>query len=160
VNIGRDTIASFHYTLTDDSGAELESSLDAQPTAYLHGANNIIGGLEAALEGHSAGDSVSVTLEPKDAYGLSSQQRLQKVPVKHLVFNGKLRPGMTVHLNTSDGKRPVTVTKVGRHSAEIDTNHPLAGKTLHFAIDILDVRQATADEISHGHAHGPGGHEH
>jgi FKBP-type peptidyl-prolyl cis-trans isomerase SlyD len=101
-----------------------------------------------------------VTLEPEDAYGLRSPERLQKVPVKHLVFKGKLRPGMTVQLNTSEGRRPVTVTKVGRHSAEIDTNHPLAGKTLHFAIDILDVRQATADEISHGHAHGPGGHQH
>lgn len=158
--IGRDTIATFHYTLTDDAGAELESSHDAQPTAYLHGANNIIRGLEMALEGHSAEDSVSVTLEPEDGYGLRSPERLQKVPVKHLAFKGKLRPGMTVQLNTSDGRRPVTVTKVGRHSAEIDTNHPLAGKTLHFVIDILDVRQATADEISHGHAHGPGGHQH
>lgn len=160
MNIGRDTIATFHYTLTDDSGAELESSHGEQPTAYLHGANNIIKGLEAALENHSAGDSVSVTLEPEDAYGLRSPERLQKVPVKHLVFKGKLRPGMTVQLNTSEGRRPVTVTKVGRHSAEIDTNHPLAGKTLHFAIDILEVRQATADEVSHGHAHGPGGHQH
>jgi FKBP-type peptidyl-prolyl cis-trans isomerase SlyD len=160
VNIGRDTIATFHYTLTDDSGAELENSHDAQPTAYLHGANNIIPSLEAALEGHSPGDAVSVTLEPDQAYGLRSPEQLQKVPVKHLVFKGKLRPGMTVQLNTSDGRRPVTVTKVGRHSAEIDTNHPLAGKTLNFAIDILDVRQATTDEISHGHAHGPGGHEH
>ncbi|MEP4486130.1 FKBP-type peptidyl-prolyl cis-trans isomerase [Marinobacter alexandrii] len=160
MNIGRDTIATFHYSLKDDSGVELESSQDAQPTAYLHGANNIIGGLEEALEGHVAGDSVSVTLEPEKAYGLRRPEQLQKVPVKHLVFKGKLRPGMSVHLNTSEGRRPVSVTKVGRHSAEIDTNHPLAGKTLHFAIDILDVRQATAEEISHGHAHGPGGHSH
>jgi FKBP-type peptidyl-prolyl cis-trans isomerase SlyD len=160
VNIARNTIATFHYTLTDDAGTALENSHDGEPTVYLHGANNIIKGLETALEGHTSGDSVAVTLEPEEAYGVRNPARLQKVPVKHLIFTGKLRPGMTVQLNTSEGRRPVTVSKVGRHSAEIDTNHPLAGKTLHFAIDILDVRQATPDEVSHGHAHGPGGHQH
>ena len=84
----------------------------------------------------------------------------KRVPVKHLLFKGKLRPGMVVQLNTSDGRIPVTVVKVGRHSADIDTNHPLAGQALSFDIEVVDVRAATEEEVAHGHAHGPGGHQH
>ena len=80
--------------------------------------------------------------------------------MKHLLFKGKLRPGMTAQLNTRDGRLPVTVVKVGRHTADVDTNHPLAGQTLTFDIEIMDVRAATAEETAHGHVHGPGGHHH
>jgi FKBP-type peptidyl-prolyl cis-trans isomerase SlyD len=160
MEIAAKTVASFHYTLTNEAGEELETSRDSEATAYLHGARNIIPGLERALEGHASGDSLEVEVTPEDGYGPRNPDRLQRVPTKHLIFKGKLRPGMTVQLNTSEGARPVTVTKVGRHSADIDANHPLAGQVLTFAIDIIDVRDASAEEVAHGHAHGAGGHQH
>ncbi|MEH6582176.1 MAG: peptidylprolyl isomerase [Halioglobus sp.] len=160
MKIAKHTVVSFHYTLSDEAGQELESSRGADPTAYLHGNNGIIKGLEEQLTDKEAGDTLEVTLPPEEAYGLRQEERTQRVPVKHLVYKGKLRPGMTVQLNTSEGRHPVTITKAGRHSADVDTNHPLAGKTLNFAIEVVDVRAASAEEISHGHAHGPGGHHH
>ena len=160
MKIAANTVASFHYTLSDEAGEELESSRGGEPTVYLHGSNNIIKGLEVQLADKVVGDTLLVTLAPEDAYGPQQAQRVQRVPVKHLIFKGKLRPGMRVQLNTSQGRQPVAVVKVGRHSANIDINHPLAGKTLNFDIEIVDVRDATAEEVSHGHAHGPGGHQH
>ncbi|GAB3284678.1 FKBP-type peptidyl-prolyl cis-trans isomerase [Parahaliea aestuarii] len=160
MNISKNSVATFHYILRDEQGNEMESSGDGEPSAYLHGASNIIPGLEAALEGKTAGDHVEVTLAPADAYGERLPEREQKVPVKHLLFNGKLRPGMVVQVNTQEGRHPVTVLKVGRHSATVDTNHPLAGQALTFVVDIVDVRAATQEEIDHGHAHGVGGHHH
>ncbi len=160
VKISQDTVVTFHYSLQNTAGEELESSRGGDPSAYLHGANNILPALEAALEGLEAGAQTDIELAPADAYGERREGREQKVPVKHLVYHGKLRPGMTVQLNTSEGRHPVTVLKVGRHSAEIDTNHPLAGQSLRFDIEIVDVREASAEERSHGHAHGVGGHHH
>lgn len=154
------TVVTFHYTLRTAEGQTLESSRDGEPTAYLHGAGNIIPGLEVAMAGHVAGDSFSTTVSPADAYGERHPDRVQRVPEKHLVYRGKLREGDVVQLNTRDGLRPVTVTKVGRHSVDVDANHPLAGQTLVFDIEIVDVRAATTDEQAHGHAHGPGGHHH
>ena len=160
MKIDHQAAVTFHYTLRDEEGTDLESSRSAEPSAYLHGANNIITGLESAMTGRTAGDIFSVTLAPADAYGMPQADKVQRVPVKHLVFKGKLRPGLLAKLNTSQGMVPVTVTKAGRHSADVDTNHPLAGKTLTFDIEIMDVRAASAEEVSHGHVHGPGGHQH
>ncbi|MBA6413914.1 peptidylprolyl isomerase [Parahaliea sp. F7430] len=160
MNITKHHVVTFHYTLSNDQGEQLESSRDAEPSLYLHGANNIIKGLEEALEGHRVGDTLQVSLSPQQAYGLRNAERVQKVPVKHLLFQGKLRPGLVVQMNTEQGRHPVTVVKVGRHSATVDTNHPLAGQTLHFDIEVVDIRQANSEEIAHGHAHGPGGHQH
>jgi len=160
MKITKDNVASFHYTLTDEAGTVLESSRDAQPTVYLHGHNGILPALETQLTDKATGDVIQATLAPQDAYGPAQEERLQRVPIKHLIFKGKLRPGMTVHLNTNKGRQAVTVAKAGRHSADIDTNHPLAGKTLTFDIEITDVREATTEELAHGHAHGPGGHQH
>lgn len=160
MNIAPETVAIFHYTLRNEAGDELETSRGSDPSAYLHGANNIIPGLEQAMAGKSAGDVFSATVAPEDAYGQPDPERQQRVPVKHLLFKGKLKPGMVVQLNTSDGRVPVTVVKAGRHSADIDTNHPLAGQALTFDIEVVDVRAATEEEIAHGHAHGVGGHQH
>jgi FKBP-type peptidyl-prolyl cis-trans isomerase SlyD len=160
LEIGPDTVVYFHYTLRNESGEELESSRDGDPDAYLHGANNIMPGLEMAMAGRTAGETFSATVAPEQAYGPHRADRTQKVPVKHLVFRGKLRPGMAAQLNTSRGPVPVTVIKAGRHSAEVDTNHPLAGQTLNFDIEVLEVRAATAEELAHRHVHGPGGHHH
>ena len=160
MNIGPDTVVVFHYTLRDESGTELETSRGSDPNAYLHGANNIVPGLEKAMAGKTSGDVFSATVEPEGAYGQPNPDKQQRVPIKHLLFKGKLKAGMVVQLNTSDGRVPVTVVKAGRHSADIDTNHPLAGKTLIFDIEIAEVRAASAEEIAHKHAHGPGGHHH
>jgi FKBP-type peptidyl-prolyl cis-trans isomerase SlyD len=160
LNVAENSVVYFHYTLRDEAGEQLETSRDGEPSACLHGAGNIIPGLEAAMEGKAAGDVFTATVTPEEAYGPRQADRIQRVPVKHLLFRGKLRPGMTVQLNTGEGRLPVTVVKVGRHTADVDTNHPLAGQTLTFDIEIVEVRAATAEETAHGHVHGPGGHHH
>jgi len=168
MKITTNTVVSFHYILTsgenEEDKREVENSYNAEPTIYLHGASNIIAGLESALAGKSTGDKLAVSLEPIDAYGLHNPKNVQRVTMKHLVLQGKSklrpRPGMVAQLNTEEGMRSVTIVKAGRHSADVDTNHPLAGKTVHFDIEILDVRAATEEEIAHKHAHGPGGHQH
>jgi FKBP-type peptidyl-prolyl cis-trans isomerase SlyD len=160
LEITSDAVVYFHYTLRNQDGDELETSRGGEPNAYLHGTNNIITGLEAAMTGKASGDTFSATVEPEQAYGQRQADKTQRVPVKHLLFKGRLRPGMVVQLNTSQGQLPVTVVKAGRHSADVDTNHPLAGETLTFDIEITEVRAATAEEKSHRHVHGPGGHHH
>jgi FKBP-type peptidyl-prolyl cis-trans isomerase SlyD len=160
LNVAENSVVYFHYTLRDEAGEQLETSRDGEPSACLHGAGTIIPGLEAAMEGKAAGDVFTATVTPEEAYGPRQADRIQRVPVKHLLFRGKLRPGMAVQLNTGDGRLPVTVVKVGRHTADVDTNHPLAGQTLTFDIEIMEVRAATAEETAHGHVHGPGGHHH
>ena len=158
--IGPETVVTFHYTLRNESDTELETSRGGDPAAYLHGSSNIIPGLETAMSGHESGDIFSATVTPEEGYGLREPDKVQRVPMKHLSFKGKLRPGATVQLNTKEGMRAVTVVKAGRHTADIDTNHPLAGQTLVFDIEVMETRSATAEELTHGHAHGPGGHHH
>jgi FKBP-type peptidyl-prolyl cis-trans isomerase SlyD len=160
MKIERNTVAIFHYTLRKASGDDLETSRDGEPSAYLHGANNILPGLERAMAGKAAGDVFTVELPPAEAYGERDPSRQQRIPVKHLLFQGKLRPGMLVQVNTQQGRRPATVIKAGKFSADLDTNHPLAGEDLVFDIEIVDVRPATREEMAHRHAHGPGGHHH
>ena len=160
LNIESGTVVSFHYTLRDSEGVELESSRGDEASVYLHGHNNLMPALEAAFDGRTAGDVFTVELAAGEAYGQRDPGNTRRVPVKHLAFRGKLRPGAVVQLNTSEGMRPVTVIKAGRHSADIDTNHPLAGQALVFDIEISELRAATAEELAHGHAHGPGGHQH
>jgi FKBP-type peptidyl-prolyl cis-trans isomerase SlyD len=160
LNIGPEVVVAFHYTLLNEAGEELETSRGNEPSVYLQGANNIIPGLESAMTGKSAGDVFSATVAPEEAYGLRNPEKVQRVPMKHLAFKGKLRPGAVAQLSTSEGMRPVTVIKAGRHSADIDTNHPLAGQTLTFEVEIQELRAATAEELAHDHVHGPGGHQH
>lgn len=160
MKIDRNTVATFHYILCNTAGDELETSRAGEPTAYLHGAGNILPGLEKEMAGRSVGDVFSVSLAARDAYGEQDPQRQQRVPVKHLLFKGRLQPGMLVQINTDKGRRPATVIKAGKFSADLDTNHPLAGQDLTFDIEIMDVRAASREEISHRHVHGRGGHQH
>lgn len=160
MDIQRNTVVSFHYRLSDSSGEELETSRDGEPSVYLHGADNILPALEQGMTGKVAGDVFSVSLAATDAYGERDPQRQQRVPVKHLLYQGRLRPGMVVQINTEAGRRPATVLKVGKFSADLDTNHPLAGRDLVFDIEVLSVRAASSEEIAHRHVHGPGGHHH
>ena len=127
---------------------------------YMHGRNGLICGLESEFAGKKAGENFSVTLDPKDAYGIPLESSKQRIPKKHLANNGKLQVGTVVDINTTDGLRQATVVKVGKFNVDVDTNHPFAGKTLTFEVDIFDVRDATAEELAHGHAHGTGGHQH
>lgn len=154
------TVALFHYQLRDTDDNLIEDSREGDAMAYLHGAGNIIPGLEKALAGHQAGDHVEVTIAPEDGYGERQDNMVQRLPAKYLRHAGKLRPGMQVPLQTEEGQRWVTVVKVGLKTVDVDANHPFAGKTLKFTIDIEEVRAASEEELAHGHAHGPGGHHH
>lgn len=160
MKIEKNKVVQFNYVLSDASGEELERSEQGKPSAYLHGYGNILFGLEAAMQGRQAGDVVDVTLPPERAYGLRREGARQRVPIKHLLSKGKLRPGMIVKINSDQGPKDATVIKVGKFNVDIDSNHPLAGQELTFKIDILDVRDATDEEKAHGHAHGVGGHSH
>ena len=156
----QDTAVSFHYTLFNDAGEELESSRDSDPTLFLFGHGGILPGLESAFEGKTTGDTLSVPLEAKDAFGLRNIENKQRVPAKYLKHEGKMKPGQVIRVNTEDGLKTGTVIKVGKFNVDVDMNHPLAGQNVRFEIEIVDIREATADEISHGHAHGAGGHQH
>lgn len=160
MNIDRNTVVTFHYTLRNAAGDQLETSRGGDPSAYLHGAGNILPGLEKDMGGRTAGDVFSVSLAAQDAYGERDPQRQQRVPVKHLLYKGRLQPGMLVQINTDKGRRAATVIKAGKFSADLDTNHPLAGQDLVFDIEIIEVRAASREEIAHRHVHGPGGHQH
>ena len=153
-------VASFHYTLSNEQGEQIESSRERQPMSYLHGASNIIPGLEKSLAGKAAGDQFQETIPPAEAYGERSSGRVQRIPAKHFRDTKQLQPGRLVSIQTRRGPVQATVVKVGRFNVDVDTNHPLAGQTLTFDVEVMTVRDATAEEISHGHAHEPGGHQH
>lgn len=154
----KDTVVGFHYRLTDSDGKLVEDSRTAdKPTLVLLGHGQIVPGVEAALEGHEAGDSFEVDVEPGQAYGEQRENMIQRVPKKYFRDGKRLKPGMTTVLNLRDGgQQMVTVHKVGMSTIDVDINHPLAGKTLKFAIEVVDVREASPEELAHGHAHPPG----
>ncbi|GAB3314352.1 peptidylprolyl isomerase [Luteimonas notoginsengisoli] len=159
LKIEKDRVVQFHYTVSEQGQEPVETSKEREPLAILAGHGNIIPGLDKALEGHVAGDSFGVDVPAAEAYGERRDGLTQRVPKKH--FNEqKLAPGMQVVLNTNFGPRAVTIQKVGMSVVDVDLNHPMAGKDLHFDIEIIDVREASKEEIEHGHVHGDGGHAH
>ena len=164
MKIEKDRVVRFHYTLFEGGVSEqgsdaLETSKDREPLAILAGHGNIIPGLEQAMEGHEAGDSFSADIAAADAYGERRDNLTQRVPKKHF-GEQRLMPGMQVVLNTNFGPRAVTIQKVGMSVVDVDLNHPMAGKDLRFDIEVVEVREATAEELEHGHVHGEGGHHH
>jgi FKBP-type peptidyl-prolyl cis-trans isomerase SlyD len=159
MKIEKDRVVSFHYSVAEQGKESLETSEGREPLMILVGHGNIIPGLEKAMEGHQAGDKFSAEVTAAEAYGEVQPGMIQRVPKKY--FKGsKLAPGMQVVLQTKFGPRPVTVQKVGMSVVDVDLNHPMAGKDLKFDIEIVDVREAQAEEIDHGHVHGDGGHQH
>jgi FKBP-type peptidyl-prolyl cis-trans isomerase SlyD len=160
MQIEENTVASFHYTLTDDAGQVLDSSRGREPLSYLHGVGHIVPGLEGAMAGRQAGDSFLVDVAPEDGYGVRHDGMVQQVP--RAAFNGvdKIEPGMSFKAQTPQGEHTVVVTEVGADSVTVDGNHPLAGKTLHFDVEVTEVRAASPEELEHGHVHGAGGHDH
>ncbi|MCA6064281.1 FKBP-type peptidyl-prolyl cis-trans isomerase [Thalassolituus marinus] len=163
MKIAKDTVVQLHYSLFDAEGNMIESTTQGNhkdPVAYLHGHNNMIKGFESEVEGMEAGAEGSFTLAPAQAYGERHDNAVARVPVKHLQGAKNWKKGMTAWVETDQGTRQVTIVKMGRFMADVDTNHPLAGKTLRFDVRIESVRHATPEEIDHGHAHGVGGHQH
>ncbi len=160
MKVERDKVVLFHYRLRDEAGVEIEDSRGRAPLAILFGHGNIIRGLEQALAGRAAGDRFEVVVPPEQGYGARRADYTQRVPKKYFPASDHLRPGMAVTLATDHGPRTVTVLKVGSSVVDVDLNHPMAGKTLHFAIEITAVRDAEPEELAHGHVHGAGGHEH
>lgn len=159
---GKDKVISFHYTLTVD-GQKVESSLDGgEPLWILLGHGQLIPGMEAGLEGKSAGDKVELTIEPEQGYGQRQDGMTQRVPKKYFPNQGKgLKAGDTTVLSLKEGgQRAAVVQKVGSSVVDIDLNHPMAGKTLNFSIDVQTVREASDEEKAHGHAHPNGDDEH
>ncbi len=146
---------SIHYTLTTPGGEQLDSSIGDEPLLYLHGMGNIIPGLEAALVGKSVGDKFNVSIEPAQAYGEIDPEMVQVVS-KRMFEDMDLEVGMQFHADVSHGSGIITVTEIDGDDVTVDGNHPLAGETLIFDVEVIDVRPATADELAHGHVHGAG----
>jgi FKBP-type peptidyl-prolyl cis-trans isomerase SlyD len=156
MQITKDKVASIHYTLRDNEGTIIDSSEGRDPLHYLHGAGNLIVGMEEGLEGKSKGEKLNLKISPEKGYGEKDENLVQQVP--RAAFGGQeIKEGM--RFSTNQGG-VVTVTHVGLESITVDGNHPLAGVELNFAVEVMDVRNATAEEITHGHVHGPGGHHH
>ena len=158
--IEKDKVVSIDYTLTGNDGQVLDSSQGREPLAYLHGAGNIIPGLESALEGKSEGEQLNVQIPPDQAYGQRDERMIQPVPRTAFQGVADIQPGMQFQANTNAGTRLITVVGVQDDQVTIDANHPLAGATLNFDVKIVNVRDATSEEKSHGHVHGAGGHQH
>ena len=160
MQIAERTVASFHYTLTDEAGRVIDSSSGHGPLTYLHGAGNIVPGLEKAMLGRSVGDAFDVVVAPEEGSGEPNEMLVQVVP--RAAFQGveELAVGMEFQAHTPQGPMSVAIAKIEGDEITVDGNHPLAGRTLHFAIEVTDVREASLEEVMHGHVHGEGGHHH
>jgi FKBP-type peptidyl-prolyl cis-trans isomerase SlyD len=160
MQIGDRTVATFHYTLTDASGRVLDSSSGGEPLTYLHGVGQIVPGLERHMAGRSAGDTFEVDVAPEVAYGVSDPGLVHVVPRGQFQGVDDLEVGMQFQADGGGHSMPVTISKIEGDEVTVDANHPLAGQTLHFAIEVTGVRDASVEELSHGHVHGAGGHHH
>jgi FKBP-type peptidyl-prolyl cis-trans isomerase SlyD len=153
-------VVTLNYTLTDNDGRVIDQSTDSS-FAYLHGANNIIPGLENALHGKKAGDEMNVSVSPQEGYGERDNSKTQQVPKEMFPEGAEIEPGTQFHAQGPNGETVVvSVTSVEDDTVTVDGNHPLAGVHLNFAVEIVEVRDASREEIEHGHVHGPGGHHH
>jgi len=157
MKIGNNMVVSIDYTLKDVNGEIIDTSDGRAPLDYIHGTGSIIQGLESALEGKSAGDELSVTIPPEEAYGLRDDSLAQSVDKKIFETEETLEVGMQFQAPSDQGMMIVTVTEIDGDSVTVDTNHPLAGETLQFDVAVVDVREPTQEELGHGHAHGRGG---
>lgn len=160
MQIAADKVVQIHYTLTNDEGEVLDSSEGQEPLAYLHGFGNIIPGLENALAGRVVGDKFQVTIPPEEAYGLRDDDLVQAAPRSAFQGVPEVLPGMQFHAESPEGIQLVTVIDVDGDNVILDGNHPMAGITLNFDVEVTDIREATAEELDHGHVHGPHGHHH
>ncbi|MGR9086918.1 MAG: FKBP-type peptidyl-prolyl cis-trans isomerase [Gammaproteobacteria bacterium] len=160
MQVANNMAVSIHYTLFDEQGDVIDSSIGHDALVYLHGNGNIISGLELALSGKTVGDKLNVRIEPEDAYGEFMEDRVQVIP--RSMFEGveALEVGMKFHADVSSGPGVVSIIAIDGDDITIDGNHPLAGQALTFDVEIVDIRPASREEIAHGHIHGDGGHHH
>ena len=154
------SVVSIHYTLKNDRGEVIDSSAGAQPLVYLHGSGNIISGLEKALVGKVVGDKISVKIAPAEGYGERDARAIQDVPRRAFQGIRDIKVGMSFTAEGPQGPTRVTVTRIVGDMVTVDGNHPLAGENLNFDVEITAVREASAEELAHGHVHGEGGHHH
>lgn len=160
MQVEKNRVVRFHYTLTGEDGRQVETTREGEPIAALFGKSRLITGLRNALEGRSEGDTFQVSVPPEEAYGERMEGLVRRVPKKHVREGGRMKPGMIATIATRKGPRQATVVKAGMSVLDVDFNHPLAGRTLNFDVEILEVREADAEEIAHGHVHDKGGHQH
>ena len=153
MQIAKNTVVTIDYTLTNDDGQVIDTSSNSQPLAYIHGTGSIIPGLEAALEGKDSGEEVKVSIPPEQAYGERDDELKQVVPKDRFDGVDKLEPGMQFQAQSEGGVRIVTISAVEGDDVTVDANHPLAGETLHFEVAVREVREASAEELEHGHVH-------
>lgn len=158
MNIEKNKVVSFDYTLTLEDGQVLDSSDGRDPLSYIQGLGHIISGLENAMEGKKSGDAFKISIPPEDAYGIYNKELLQAVPISSFDSSLQIVPGM--EFSNDDNNAIFRVIEVQKDHVVLDGNHPLAGELLTFDIKITNVREASQDELSHGHVHGPGGHHH
>jgi FKBP-type peptidyl-prolyl cis-trans isomerase SlyD len=152
----KETVVSIEYTLKDEKGTVLDTSVGQDPMEYLHGANNIIPGLEQGVEGLKAGETKSVVVPAALGYGEYSDKLIQRVPLDRFGAN-KVEIGMRFHAETNLRMRVLVIRHVDDKEAVLDGNHELAGKTLHFDVKVVAVRAAELTELAHGHPHQAGG---
>ena len=154
-------VIAIDYTLTNEAGEVLDSSEGSEPLVYLHGAGNIIAGLENALTGKAVGDELEVSVEPADAYGEYSAELITNISREMFEGVDQLEVGMQFHASAPDGgMQIVTIRDIEGDQVTIDGNHPLAGQQLNFKVKVASVRAASEEEVAHGHVHGEGGHQH
>jgi FKBP-type peptidyl-prolyl cis-trans isomerase SlyD len=146
-----------HYTLTNNTGETVDSSQGAAPLPYIHGMENLVPGLEKELEGKKVGDKIKTSITPAEGYGERNPELTQTVPREVFQFDGDIEVGMRFEAEAEHGIELVTVIAVDDKAVTIDANHPLAGETLNFEVEIMSVREATSEELEHGHVHGEGG---
>jgi len=160
MQIAKNTVARFEYTLTDDKGTVIDTSEGQEPLAYVHGKGNIIPGLEEEMEGKTAGDAFKVSIPAAKGYGERDENMVHDIPRTELPPDVQVEVGMQFQAESEHGTHLLTVVGVAEDTVKMDANHPLAGVTLNFDVKIVEVREATAEELQHGHVHGPGGHDH
>jgi len=153
MKIEKNKVVSINYTLTDSKGTKLDTSEGRGPLNFIHGTGQIIIGLEEALEGKIKGEKLNVSIAPEKGYGIKNDEMIQQIPRNQFDARQPIEPGMQFNANAEGRTLIVTVTKVEDDFITIDANHPLAGETLNFDVEIMDVREASAEELSHGHVH-------
>ncbi len=160
MQVAADKVVLIHYTLKDDKGEVIDSSAGSDPLAYIQGHGNLVPGLEKALEGKQKGNKVIVSVPPEEGYGKHDAKLIQRIPKRSLQGASQVKKGMQFQARTDEGVRVFTVTAIAGDMVTLDGNHSMADKTLHFDVDVVEVRDATAEELEHGHVHGAGGHHH
>ena len=160
MNITKDKAVFIHYTLKNDNGDLIDTSSGKDPLGYIQGIGNIIAGLEKALEGKAVGDVVNAVIPPEEGYGARRDELIQVAPLSKFEDPENVKAGVNFHVQGPNGVSIAKVVKVENDDVTIDLNHPLADQTLHFEVEVVEIREATKEELDHGYIHGKGGVEH